>query len=215
MKTALIIGGTGLIGKELTKKLLDSTAYDKVISLLRKPLTIRNPKLEQYVYDFENPRVEIVKADHIYCCLGTTIKKAGSRETFHKIDHDYALNTARIALSNHAELFSIVSAIGANADSRIFYNQTKGKLENELIKLGYPHLHIYRPSILLGDRREKRFGEDMAKFFTNLFSFLIPDKYKGIQASVIASMMLKNALEKEKGTLYIENNELIKYAKEL
>jgi uncharacterized protein YbjT (DUF2867 family) len=208
MKTALIIGASGMIGKELTRAILESNEYEKLTLLLRSPLTIRNPKLEQHIYDFDQPKPEKIMADHIFCCLGSTIKKAGSKERFYQIDHDYALTTARMALLNHASLFSLVSSMGADPKSRIFYNQTKGKLEEDLKGLNFPSLQIFRPSLLLGERKEKRFGEKVAQVLMTKLDFLIPEKYKAIESKTVAMAMVANALANSTGFKLIENDQI-------
>ncbi|MBS3771882.1 MAG: NAD(P)H-binding protein, partial [Bacteroidales bacterium] len=123
MSTAMIAGASGLTGSTLLGLLLESNAYERVKVLVRRPLEIEHPSLEQIVYDYEHPDNSRIQADHVYCCLGTTMKKAGSRDAFFRIDHDYPLQIARAAYQNGAAKFALVSAVGANPGSMFFYNR--------------------------------------------------------------------------------------------
>jgi len=190
MKTALIIGGTGLIGKQLTQLLLADKRYSKIVLLLRRQLDMVHDKLIQVVFDFDNPDSSLVVADEIYCCLGTTIKVAGSKAAFYKVDHDYVINTAKAGFLNGVKKFALVSSMGANKGSTIFYNKTKGETEEDARSIGFESLYIFRPSLLLGNRTQFRLGESIGKFLMVPLSFLIPKKYKPIQASQVARAMV-------------------------
>jgi uncharacterized protein YbjT (DUF2867 family) len=128
-----------------------------------------------------------LKSDVLVCTLGTTIKTAGSQERFIEIDHDIPLALAKIAHEEGCNTFILVSSMGADANSSIFYSRVKGQLEEALKAVGFPRLHILRPSILLGDRQESRPGEFVGKLIMQPLSFLIPWKYKPIQASTLAA----------------------------
>lgn len=204
--TALVAGASGLIGKQLLNLLLESNNYTKVKAIVRKPLGITHPKLHEITIDFEKlwEKSILLKADHVFCTLGTTIKKAGSQQAFKKVDYEYPLTLARMAKENGTSRILIVTALGADAKSQIFYNRVKGELENELKKLDLPHLYIFRPSLLLGDRHEYRFGERMAivlsKFLAPLFSLGKLSAYKPIEAKTVAKAMMllaSNGVEKE------------------
>jgi uncharacterized protein YbjT (DUF2867 family) len=218
-KTALIIGATGLTGEQCLNELLATQAYSKVIALVRKPLNIQNPKLEVQVVDFDklDNFKTVIKADDIYCTMGTTIGKAGSQEAFKKVDYEYPLKTAEIALWNGAKKFILVSSLGADANSSVFYSRTKGELEEALKKLNYTALLIFRPSILLGDRTEKRVGEQIGRFVAEKFSFLFAgplQKYKGTPVSLLAKQMVKAAnTDSYKGAMVIENEAIFEMAK--
>ena len=166
MKTALILGGTGLIGKQLTHLLLGDKRYNKIILLVREPMNLIHEKMEQVKFDFEKPDAALVKADDIFCCIGTTINTAGSKAAFKKVDHDYVLDIARIAYSNGAKKFALVSSMGANKNSFFFYSKIKGETEEEVKQIGYESFLIFRPSVLLGTRNKDRLGELLSIFKT-------------------------------------------------
>lgn len=190
-KTALVIGATGLIGELLTHRLVDSPFYEKVKVLVRKSLTWQHPHLQEVQFDFDHPNGLLTQADDIFCCLGTTIKKAGSKEAFRKVDYQYPLDIARLSLANGARQFAIVTAVGSNPDSSIFYNRVKGEVERDLTTLNFPTLLIFHPSLLLGNRSENRLGERIGAGVMRLFSPLIPAKYKGIEGDKVARAMLE------------------------
>ena len=193
LKTALVVGATGLIGDLLTHQLVESAAFDRVKVLTRKALAWQHPRLQEIGFDFDHPNSLLVQADTIFCCLGTTIKKAGSKAAFRTVDYQYPLDVARLGLANGASQFAIVTAMGADSGSSFFYNQVKGDIERDLTALTYPTLLIFRPSLLLGDRPEKRLGERIGSGFMRLFAPLIPAKYKAIDASQVANAMLQTS----------------------
>ncbi len=213
MKTALIAGASGLTGSYLLRMLLDSGRYDRVKALVRRPLgmNIDYPALQEVVYDFDHPDPKELRAHHIYCCLGTTMKKAGSREVFRRVDHDYPLELARMARQQGAERFALVSAAGANSRSMFFYNRVKGQLEEDLQKIPFEALLFMRPSLLLGPRKEKRTGEDLAKTLMKPLRFVIPPHIRPVHASQVAGGMLDLMEQKEQGTHFISSRLLQKY----
>ncbi|MFD2936825.1 Rossmann-fold NAD(P)-binding domain-containing protein [Spirosoma flavum] len=197
-KTALVLGATGLIGNLLTHRLVDSPVYSNVKVLVRKSLSWQHPRLQEVQFDFDHPNGLLTQVDDIFCCLGTTMKKARSKEAFQKVDYKYPLDIARLGLANGAQQFAIVTAMGADTESSFFYNRVKGEIERDLTALNYPSLLIFQPSLLLGDRAssgrgESRFGERIAEGAMRLFSSLIPAKYKGIEAAKVANAMLTTA----------------------
>ena len=208
LKTALVVGATGLVGNILTHRLLDSSAYEKVKVLVRHSLGWQHPRLQEIQYDFDHPNGLLVQADDIFCCLGTTMKKAGSKDAFRKIDYKYPLDVAQRALVNRAKQFFLVSSMGANPDSSIFYNRVKGELERDLAALNYPALFIFRPSLLLGDRSEFRLGERIGEGLMKLLNPLIPAKYKGIRVESVANAMFQKAQEGLTGKHIIESDQL-------
>ncbi len=211
MKTALVIGATGLIGKHLTIKLLSSNYYSKVKVLVRKPLDLNHPNLEQIIVDFDNLDSSKIIADDVFCCLGTTMKAAGSKEAFYKVDFTYPVTIAKAALVNGAKQYLIVTAMGADEKSMIYYNRVKGEVEKALSELHYPTLLIFRPSMLLGERNEPRLGEKIGEILMNVFSFITPDKYKAIEGEKVANAMMVLAQKGIKNKDIFESGSLQKY----
>lgn len=213
MKVALIAGATGLIGSYLLQKLLADPTYHKVISVGRKSAQITHPKLENVIVNFDSLHESkaLLVADDVFCCLGTTMKKAGSKEAFWRVDHDYPLALARITKENGAKKFLLVSALGADENSSFYYNEVKGKVEKAIESVGFATYHIFRPSLLLGPRDEKRSGEEAAKTFYRIFDFLIPLKYKGVEGSKVAEAMLSYAKDDRPGKFIHMSADLQKF----
>jgi uncharacterized protein YbjT (DUF2867 family) len=210
-QTALIIGATGLTGHECLLQLLNTPPYSKVTALTRKPLPITHPRLENVVVDFDklDNYTAKIKADDIYCAIGTTIGKAGSQAAFTHVDYEIPLQVAQIAKANGAQKLMLVSSMGADAKSGIFYSRTKGQLEEALKKLGFESLLIFRPSILLGDRKEKRRGEEIGRFVAEKMPFLFSGplkKYRGTPVSILSKAMINGCLENSRGVRIIEND---------
>jgi uncharacterized protein YbjT (DUF2867 family) len=193
---ATIIGSTGLTGSFLVRQLLADSAITEVISISRKSLDLSNAKLtEVLVADLaELASIESkLRGDTYFCCLGTTIKAAGSKENFEKVDHDAIVAFARIAKAHDARSFTLVSAMGANASSRIFYNQVKGRTEADVKALGLRSLVIFRPGLLVGPRREFRLGESIATKTLVPLSRLFPTRIRKsliTEAETLATRML-------------------------
>ncbi|WP_337043400.1 oxidoreductase [Emticicia sp. 17c] len=199
MKTALVVGATGLIGNHLTQKLVNHPAYSTVKVMVRKPLGFQHPKLQQIIVDFDNLDPSVVVADDVFCCLGTTMKQAGSKAAFYKVDFTYPLEVAKAALKNGAQQYFIVTAMGADEKSMFYYNRVKGEVEKALSDLRFPTLVIFRPSLLLGERTESRAGEGLATILMTKLDFLIPAKYKAIRGETVANAMLATAQQGIKG----------------
>lgn len=206
-KRVLLLGGTGLIGTHLLSCLLNNDDYEKVSIILRRPIKIRHAKLSQIIVeDFERLTDEefnsAFEVDDVFCCLGTTIKKAGSQEKFRQVDYDFSLKAAQQSKINGVKQFLVVSSIGADSYSSFFYSRVKGQLEEALIALGFSALHIFRPSLLLGKRKEFRLGERLA---TVLGRLLVPlffgslRKYRPIEAKIVACSLYQNAQEGKSG----------------
>lgn len=213
MKTALIAGSTGLVGGQLLEELLNSNYYHRVIAISRQPLNLAHPILENVVTDLE--RLEKVgpqlTCDDVFCCLGTTMRKAGSKVAFRKIDFDYPLKLAELTFNLGAKQFLLVSALGANTKSGFYYNQVKGEVEIAISEIGFQTLHVLRPSLLMGNRKEDRAGEEAAKIFFKLFGFLVPSKYKGIASIKVARAMLNLAQQNITGKTIHESGQMQKY----
>ena len=211
MKTALVVGATGLIGKHLTIKLLTNNFYSKVKVLIRKPLNINHPNLEQIIFDFDSLDPSKIIADDIFCCLGTTMKQAGSKAAFYKVDFTYPFAIAKAALENGAKQYLIVTAMGADEKSIIYYNRVKGEIEKAISDLHYPTLLIFRPSMLLGEREEPRMGEKIGKILMKAINFIIPKRYKAIESEKVANAMLILAQKGIKNKDIFESDTLQSY----
>ncbi|MEZ4947401.1 MAG: oxidoreductase [Cyclobacteriaceae bacterium] len=210
MKVALLAGGTGLIGSQLLQLLIMDEAYGTIKCLTRNELPISNSKIEVIHTNGDNlaELASSLTADDVFCCLGTTIKKAKSKEAFRKIDFDYPLNLAKVSKAGGAKQFLLISALGADPSSSVFYNKVKGEVEEAIAEVGFEGYHIFRPSLLLGERAEERSGEDAAKIFFKLFGFLVPGKYKAIDSTKVARAMVAKAKLSEMGTSVSESKVL-------
>ncbi|GAB4137979.1 MAG: oxidoreductase [Bacteroidia bacterium] len=210
-KTAIVFGATGLIGGFLVRRLAEDHRYAEIKVFTRKPLEWKHHKVDEIITDFKNldGLRQQVKGDEVFCCLGTTINTAGSQAAFRKVDYELVRWVAAAAAENKIQSFLVVSSIGANANSSNFYLRTKGEMEKAVQAFGFSKCVIVRPSILLGPRKEFRLGESVGKFFAQLFSFLTPAKYKGIQAEQVAHAMIVLAND-EKGQGIYENADLLK-----
>jgi uncharacterized protein YbjT (DUF2867 family) len=208
-KTAIIAGASGLIGQSLTQQLLNSNQYSKVIALVRKPLGISHPKFSEVTVDFDRITdfVDFPKGEDIFCCLGTTMKNAGSKEAFFKVDYTYCYDLAKIGLQAGADRFFLISAMGANPKAGNFYSRVKGELEDQLSFLGYRTIYVFKPSLLRGDRKEFRFGEKLALIITRIIPFIGPwKKYRPIHVDKVADAMVKVANQDDKGFYYYQSD---------
>lgn len=195
---ALIAGSTGLVGSNLLTQLIADADYENIILLVRREVTVKSAKVKVVVVNFEslNDFTASLPIHHVFCALGTTIKTAGSQEAFRKVDFAYVVNLANWCKGNSIQKFLLVSAIGADATSKVFYNRVKGEAEQALSGLSLPVLHIFRPSLLMGKRNEKRFGERIAQIVMGALGFLFVGALKnskGIDASKVAKAMINAA----------------------
>lgn len=212
-KVGLVIGATGLVGKELVATLLNSPEYTKVIVWVRTSMGIKHSKLTESFPDFEQLDHEPIPTgvDSIFCCLGTTIKKAKTKEAFRKVDYIYPLKLAENAKQHQVRQFLIVSAMGADDTSRVLYSKTKGQMETALKQLHLNSLTIFRPSLLLGKREEFRLGEEMAAFASKAFPFLFKGplkKYKPIKGKTVAEAMCMYAIQEKEGITIVDSHEI-------
>ena len=202
-RTATLIGATGLVGGELLSLLLDDNYFRKVRILVRRPFTMNHPKLEKKLVDFSDADSLLVgldESDVVFCTIGTTMKKVGgNKEVYRKIDYDIPVNIARYCKIMNCKNYIVVSAVGADSGSRNFYLKLKGEVEDILKKVGIESTYIMRPSMLLGKRNEFRFGERIAIPLIKKIAFLLPSKYKPIEARDVARAMLAAAKRHEKG----------------
>ncbi|MEO6522660.1 MAG: NAD(P)H-binding protein [Mucilaginibacter sp.] len=214
LKKAIIVGASGLIGSELLNILLQSSDYQEVLILVRKELTISNPKLVQLVVDFENLSqwAGAITGHALFSCLGTTKAKTPDENIYRKIDHNYPLQLAQIAHHNKMKQYHLVSAIGADVNSSIFYTKLKGETERDIENVGIPTLHIYQPSFLEGRKKGER---PMEKVLTTLMKAINPlligglKKYRSIPAATVAWAMFKQSLKNDVG-IYIHTTDKIK-----
>tara|TARA_R110002072_G_scaffold64203_5_gene159695 strand:+ start:27428 stop:28081 length:654 start_codon:yes stop_codon:yes gene_type:complete len=193
---ALILGATGLVGGELLIQLLKDDSFTSVTSLTRSPTGMNHPKLQEEIVDFEllENSSEFFKVDVVFCCLGTTIKKVkGDKNLFRKVDLDYPIASAKLALSHKVKQFVLISSLGADSDSSVFYSKTKGECEKELKNIGIERVHVIRPSLLSGHRKESRPLEQISilsmKFINPL---LMADlkKYRSVDPKKVATVMI-------------------------
>ena len=216
-KKALIVGATGLVGKSLLNLLLTKDYYDEVVVISRRPISVENEKLHNVLIpDFENlsDHKSEMNVHDVYCTLGTTRKKAGSKEIFLKVDLEYPIELALHTMQqSNFQQFLVVTSLGANASSPLFYNRTKGKLEVALEKLNMKALKIFQPSLLLGHREEFRFLEEVAKFVSKALSFFVVGSKKkvgSIHADEVAAAMYQVARLNEPGLKRYKPNDMLK-----
>lgn len=212
-KSALLVGASGLVGSELLNCLLNGTEYSRVLIFVRKPTGLKHPKLEERLIEFKNlPRYkEFFEVNDVFCCLGTTIRKAKSQAAFKKVDVEYPLELAKLAKEMKVEKFLVISSMGANPKSRVFYSRMKGLLEQELKEISIKSLHIFRPSLLLGNRKEFRIGESISASLTKGISFVFVGplkKYKPIDAKTVAKGMYKAAQSTSEGIFTYLSDEI-------
>ena len=207
MRSAIVVGATGLTSASLVKQLCENEAYISVTVLARKKPDFEHPKLEVKIRSFDRlEERDIDYADELYCCLGTTIKKAGSKEEFEKVDFEYPLYIASLAKKRGIPHMLVITAMGVKENSLFYYNRVKGKLENALIELNLQQLSIIRPSLLVGDRNEYRFGEKMGEFALKVTKPLLVGPLKrarAIEASQVAKAMIVIALHGKRQSVTI------------
>lgn len=195
MKKAILFGASGFIGSYLLDELLNNDDYGQVAIVVRKDLNIKHPKLKTLIGDFHSlPNLkESIVADDIFIAIGTTQKNTPDKKQYYQIDHDYPVLAAKMARENGAKTVSVVTAVGANAASSIFYVRMKGEVERDIIALDFEHTHIFRPSMLMGDRKESR---TLEKIFIKIWKVINPvligrrlKKYRGIDGKDVAKAM--------------------------
>lgn len=213
MRSAIVVGATGLVGSTLVKQLCESDEYVAVTVIARRALDYSHPKLVVRIKEFDAlAESDMEFAHEIFCCLGTTIKKAGSREVFEKIDVEYPVQIAAMAKNRGIQHMIVISAMGANEKSFAYYNRVKGKMEKELIDIDLPQLSIVRPSLLVGNRSELRVGEKIGAAVLAVFNPLLIGplkRYRSIKAEQVALAMIVIALYHKNTKLAIyPSNEL-------
>lgn len=200
-QTAIVLGSTGLVGGELIKVLLADPRFDRVVALTRRKLPIEDPKLEAQVLDFEQPTSWKIAGDVLFSALGTTIKKAGSKEAQYKVDYTYQFEVAKAAAAAGVATYVLVSSMGANDHASSFYMRIKGELDRDVQKLAFARIRIARPGMLIGDRQEERLGEKYSGWMLNVLG-AVPGlgAIKPIEGQAVARALVKAALDQTAGT---------------
>jgi uncharacterized protein YbjT (DUF2867 family) len=212
--TALVFGAGGLTGKILTEKLLNDPSFSHVRIFSRRKSGFTHPKAEEVVVNFndENSLAHQLQGDVLFCCLGTTIRTAGSKEAFEKVDYHYPAMLSGLAAKNGVQKFLMISSLGADKDSSNFYYRTKGRAEEAVTKSSIPSVYFFRPSMLLGKREEFRLGEMTGKVVMRIFSFLFIGKlkkYRAVPAAKVADAMIWFSLHGEDKVRVVENDEIL------
>ena len=194
-KKAIILGATGLTGSHLLELLLNDSDYDAVKVFTRKKLSIAHPKLEEHIIDLLklSDYATQFTADVVFCCIGTTKAKTPNKDIYRAIDYGIPVEAAKLAKQNNIDHFIVISALGAKAQSKVLYSKLKGEMERDVLAQQIEHTHLLQPSLIVGNRNEKRIGEDLSKHIMKLFGFLIPARYKMIEAKTIAKAMAQIA----------------------
>lgn len=211
-KTAIILGATGLTGSLVMDILLNDERYDCVKLFSRKSAGKTHPKLTEFivsVLDLESEKSDFT-ADEVYCCIGTTKKKTPDQDLYTKIDFGIPVKAAKLCVENGIQTMAVVSAIGADPKSKIFYNRTKGNMEQAVLNSGIEHSYILRPSLISGDRKEKRFGEKIGAIVFKILSPLFIGglkKYRAVKAESIANRMVQLA-NSDTPSRILESNEI-------
>lgn len=212
-KHAIIVGANGLIGKELTNKLLLDERYEKVTLVTRRFIDIEHEKLELKIVDYRDLHKDwdAFKCDDLYYCLGTTRNDTPKKADYFKVEHDYVINIAKISHHNKVNKFLYVSSSGANPRSIFPYLKIRGQVEESLTTVGFEALHIFRPYVLLGKRDVVRFGESFAQFFLKIFNFMMVGflkNIKGMPAPLLSAAMVHFAHKNQKGVFIHTNREI-------
>ncbi len=215
-QTAVVLGATGLIGSEVVTLLLADDNFVVVRVLVRRPYTVKHPKLDVQEVDFDNTndfKDKLGVGDAIFCCIGTTNSKMkGDKNAYRKVDYDIAVNAARLGLEANYTQFLLVSAVGANASSKNFYTKLKGEVEDAVARVPFKSIHMFQPSILFGNRKEFRLGEMIAKGLMKALSFLFIgslNKYKGIDANDVARAMVAASKKQKPGVSKYQHKQMM------
>lgn len=194
-KTAILLGGSGAVGSELLQLLLADNRYEKIKLFARSSINTIDPRIEEHLIDlFELDKYAyLFTGDEVYCCIGTTKAKTPDKETYRQIDYGIPVTAAKLAAANNIKTYIVISAIGADADSSIFYNRTKGEMQDDVLAENIHKVHILQPSLILAERKDNRIVEKAAEGFMWLINPILfggAAKYKSIKAATIAKAML-------------------------
>ena len=220
LQSAVVLGATGLVGSQVLRQLIADAGCERIVSLGRRPSGVTSPKLTELTVDLVAPATyrQHLAVDCVFCALGTTIAKAGSQEAFRRVDYEYPLTVAQAAAGAGAQRYVLVSAVGADAKSRVFYNRVKGELESALTALPFPRgVRVLHPSVLLGDRAEARPGEHLAAVLMRATAPLFAGglkKYRAIPAEAVARALVAAARSEGVGTVVYEGASLFDAAGE-
>lgn len=212
-RTALVAGGTGLVGGLVVRLLLEDRKYERVTALGRRELPLTHRKLVQQVVDFDQlaAHAAFPRVHDVFCCLGTTLRKAGSRDAFRRVDCEYVSQLARVAARHRAAQFLLVSSLGADPRSRVFYNRVKGEAEEAVRRAAFDGIHLFRPSLLVGMRSERRPGERTAIILSRAIAWAMVGPlrtYRPIPAARVAGAMVRVAAAGARGTHVYESGEI-------
>jgi uncharacterized protein YbjT (DUF2867 family) len=212
--TANVIGATGLVGKALVQHLLNDERFGKVRIFVRRETGLSHPKLEQLVVDFGNPETweKQLTGDFLFSALGTTLKQAGSKEKQWEIDFSFNLSFAQRAKENGIENYMLVSSVGANAKSSIFYTKMKGELDEAVAKIGFSNLVILRPASLTGPRKNRRLAEEISVPVLNFLTLFVLKNYRPISGETVAKAMINAVFRKNKDKAIYEGGEVFNLA---
>lgn len=218
MRSAVVFGATGLVGRHVVDALLDHPEYDRVLVVVRRSFDRSHPKLSARIVDYEHLNdTALPSSDDVFVCLGTTIKAAGSKERFYRVDHDYAVDAARVARASGATRLALVSSVGADASSRNFYLRVKGETERDIGSVaGWSTLELFRPSLLLGVRAEARLGERVGSLLAKPLAGLMVgrlDPYHPIEAKDVARGMIGAIAAGERGTNVRTHRDIARWAR--
>ncbi|RXK80745.1 NAD-dependent epimerase/dehydratase family protein [Filimonas effusa] len=215
MKTAIVIGGTGLVGNALVLQLLNSTHFGQVLVFGRRSLELVHEKLQEHIINFDKPQLwkHLVKGDVFFSCLGTTLRQAGSKDAQYRVDYQYQFSMASVAAENKVPAYILVSSVGADSNSRLFYTRMKGQLDEGVSRLPFIQTAIIRPGALYGSRKKFRPGETASVGLLKLLNAVgILRKYRPITGKQVANAMIQIALGEKRGVTIYENDQLFELA---
>jgi uncharacterized protein YbjT (DUF2867 family) len=217
-KSAIILGATGLTGSYVLDELLNNPEYTKVIVFSRRPLEIENEKLQVFECDVLNleEQKDYFKADEVYVCIGTTNNKTPNKKLYRDIDFGIPVTAAQLCRENRIDNIAVMSSLGANSKSSVFYTKTKGEMEESVLEMEIPNTYLLRPAMIMGPRKERRLGETLGKMLTFIINPLLQGslkKYKGIHAETIAKAMINLCNEKSDLKEIIESDKIWEIAK--
>ncbi|WP_404449551.1 oxidoreductase [Sutcliffiella horikoshii] len=214
-RSALLIGATGLVGAYVKKEILKNSDYVNLTTFVRNETNETHPKLKEVKIEFDEMAnyMEHFKVDDLFICLGTTIKKAGTQENFRKVDFDYVVEAARLAKESGVGKIAVVSAIGADENSRFFYNKVKGEMERAVSEIGIASTYFFRPSLLLGDRKEFRLGERIGEVLGRTIQPVLRGKlkkYRSVHGQTVAIAMVRFLKDGRDGVHMVESDLIAK-----